>query len=275
MVNLMRSAKDIVVKPINARSAAALVKKIHYSGKVVQNSSLHFGVFLDGKLEGAMQFGTPMDKRKSLGLVEGTTWNEMIELNRMAFSDKLPRFSESRAIGIAMRMMRKHYPQLKWVQSFSDGTMCGDGTIYRASGFVLTGINQNSTIYVFPDGARIASLTLTNGGDLAGRRKVCEKYGAEFTSKASMKPFIDIGAKKATGFMLRYMYFLDKSYIDKLTVPILPFSDIDKMGAGMYKGETVTLQERKLRDTRASSSDQLEGGGSIPTITLQSPKDKK
>jgi hypothetical protein len=44
--------------------------------------------------------------------------------------------------------------------------------------------------------------------------------------------------------MLRYIYFLDKSYKDKLTVPILPFSEIDKIGAGMYKGENITVEER-------------------------------
>jgi len=48
------------------------MKELHYSGKVVPNSQLHIGVFLHGKLEGAMQFGPPMDKRKVLPLVEDT-----------------------------------------------------------------------------------------------------------------------------------------------------------------------------------------------------------
>lgn len=261
------SAKDIVVKPIKAAAANALVRKVHYSGKVVPNSKLHFGVFLDGKLEGAMQFGSPMDKRKSLGVAKGTKWNETIELNRMAFSDVLPRNSESRAMGIVFRLMKKHYPQIKWIQSFSDGTTCGDGTIYRASGLILTAIKENSTIYEFPDGERIASLTLTNGGDLAGRKKVCEKYGAEFSSKASMKPFIDIGAKKAPGYMLRYIYFLDKSYAKNLTCSILPFSEIERQGAAMYKGKPIK------RVKQAKSSDQLDSGGAEPTHALQSPSE--
>ena len=37
--------------------------------------------------------------------------------------------------------------------------------------------------------------------------------------------------------------FLDKTC--KITVPILPFSKIDEMGAGMYKGEKISLSERK------------------------------
>jgi hypothetical protein len=39
-----------------------------------------------------------------------------------------------------MRMIQKHYPHVEWVISFADGCQCGDGTIYRAAGFVLTGI---------------------------------------------------------------------------------------------------------------------------------------
>ena len=51
----------------------------------------------------------------------------------------------------------------------------------------------------------------------------------------------------------------------RLTVPVIPFSKIDEMGAGMYKGESIK------RDTKATTSDQLVGGGAIPTITLHSP----
>lgn len=79
----MASAKDIVIKPISAKAANALVKRVHYSGKVVNNSILHLGVFLNDKLEGVMSFGSPMDKRKVLPLVGGTQWNGMLELNRM------------------------------------------------------------------------------------------------------------------------------------------------------------------------------------------------
>lgn len=44
----MVNVKDIVVKVIPAKIANDFVKKHHYSGKVVPNSSLHFGAFLGG-----------------------------------------------------------------------------------------------------------------------------------------------------------------------------------------------------------------------------------
>ena len=134
----MGRAKEIIVKVIPAKIANEFVKKHHYSGKVVQNSSLHFGAFLDGKLHGVMSFGSPMDKSKVLPLVQPSLWNEMLELSRMAFDDYLPKYSESRCLAIAFKLIKKNAPQIKWVLSFSDGCQSGDGTIYRAAGFHLT-----------------------------------------------------------------------------------------------------------------------------------------
>ena len=243
----MGSAKDLIVKVIPSKVAVPFVKAHHYSGKVVNNSNLHFGVFYEGKLHGVMSFGPSLDKSKIQGLVEGTGWNEFIELNRMAFDDVLPRNSESRAISIAMKLIRKNAPQIKWVISFADGCQCGDGTIYRASGFVLTGYSSGS-MWKLPD-----YLVKINGGAVAHRMKVQDKCSAlsryilEEThgKNLTMEKYVEMfGGKILEGKMFRYIYFIDPSYKERLTVPIIPFSKIDEMGAGMYKGEKVTQAER-------------------------------
>ena len=104
------TAKDLRVAPISRADADRVVRLLHYSGKVVPNSQLHLGVFLGDRLEGAMQFGPSMDKRKTLGLVRGTPWNGFLELNRMAFSDRLPRNSESRKAARAYFTFRSTSP---------------------------------------------------------------------------------------------------------------------------------------------------------------------
>jgi len=213
----MGRAKDIVLKVIPSKAANEFVKRYHYSGKVVQNSTLHLGAFLNGKLGGVMQYGNPIDKRKVLPLVStdnksiNAKWNEMLELNRMAFSPILPRNSESRCISVSIRLIRKHAPQVKWILSFADGTQCGDGTIYRASGFHLTQIGKNSTIVKLPNGQVLAS---------HGTSKV------DFT-----------GAQRLPGFQLRYIYLISPDA--KLAVPSIPFSKIQEMGASMYKGKSA------------------------------------
>ena len=219
----MGRAKEIIVKVIPSKIANDFVKKHHYSGKVVNLSMLHFGCFLDNNLHGVMSYGPPMDKRSVINLVEtenkgvNQKWNEMLELNRMAFDDYLPKYSESRCIAISIKLIKKYAPQVKWVLSYSDATQCGDGTIYRASGFKLTQINKNGTIY-----------RLSNGDIVAKRGD--SKYNFE-------------GSKKLKGFQNRYILIIDKKA--QLTVPIIPFSEIDKKGAGMSKGEKITIAERK------------------------------
>ena len=230
----MASAKDIKVAPISANDAAAVVKRIHYSGSTAATSSLHLGVFLNGRLEGAMQFGSPIDKRKVLPLVEDTPWNGFLELNRMAFSENLPRNSESRALAVAFRLIKKHYPHIQWVLSFADGAQCGDGTIYRASGFHLTGIRQNKTILKLPNGKVVTDLTLNvNPQKMGGNASQWKKRGA----------------KPLAGFQLRYIYFLDPTAKERLTVPILPFTRIAEMGATMYRGESTRVKQATVGTT--------------------------
>lgn len=221
----MTSAKDIIVKPIARADADRIVKRLHYSHSVVRNSQLHLGVFLGGRCHGVMQFGPSFDKRKIQGIVSGTAWDGFLELNRLAFDDELPRNSESRALGVAMRMLRKNAPQVKWVISFADGTQCGDGTIYRAAGFVLTGIRRNQTVYVGPKGDVISAMTVS-------------KHTTEHGGASSMQPYVAAGYKPMPGFQLRYLYFLDPSFRSRLTVKELPFSAIAEAGAKMYRGKT-------------------------------------
>lgn len=235
----MGDPKDVVLRPIGRDAANALMRRVHYSGKTVNNSQLHLGAFYQGRLEGVMQFGPPLDKRKVLPLVAATPWNGMLELNRLAFTDALPRNSESRALGVAMRLLRKHAPHVQWVLSFADGTQCGDGTIYRAAGFVLTGIKPNDQLWMLPGGRVLTRVSLTKGKAITGN-------GA-----ASMAPFIAAGARPLAGYQLRYLYFLDPSARERLTVPVLPFSRISEAGAGMYLGQPIPGPASGESDTPA------------------------
>lgn len=140
-----------------------------------------------------------------------------------------------------MRLIKKHYPHIEWIVSYADGSQCGDGTIYRASGFVLTGIKKNTSMLRFPDGEVYATLPITNGGSSSAgsalKRRLCKKWGVPFYSGATVTPFKKIGAEFVDGFQLRYLYFINPEARQRLTVPVLPFSKIDEMGARMYKGE--------------------------------------
>ena len=210
----MGRAKDITMKVIPGSVANPFIRAHHYSGKVVNNSKLHFGVFLDGQLHGVMSYGPSLDKSKIIGLVEGTGWNEFLELNRMAFDSVLPRNSESRAISMSIKLLRKYAPQIKWIISFADACSCGDGMIYRASNPTTPRKELGGKCYFDITGGRFA--------------------WKEFLQKT--------GAKLLDGWQLRYIYFIDPSYRQRLTVPEIPFSRIDEMGAGMYRGKKTAAE---------------------------------
>ncbi|WP_063791626.1 hypothetical protein [Bradyrhizobium valentinum] len=219
----MGQAKEIRVAPISKKDADALIIRLHYSHKTVNNAFLSLGVFFNDRLEGAMTFGPSMDKSNILGLVRDTKWNGFLELNRLAFSEALPRNSESRALAIAMRMIRKHYPHIEWIISFADGCQCGDGTIYRAAGAVLTGIKLNKSLLRLPDGTVTHKMTQVTGKNRAAH---FAKTGGSWSGQGV----------PLDGYQMRYIYFLKPAARARLTCPEIPYSEIERRGARMYRG---------------------------------------
>lgn len=227
------SAKDIKVRPIEKKYADKIIRRIHYSGKTVSNSQLNFGVFLEGKLLGAMQYGPPTRKDLIIGLVSDTDWNGFFELNRLAFHDDLPRFSESRAISLSFKWMKKNAKHIKWVISFADGCQCGHGTIYQASNFKLTQIKENDQLVMLPDGTVTHKLSL--------RPELNKQMGIDgYTGITKWLDEMRPGWKMIKGYMLKYIYFLDKKVEKNFTGEYIPFSKIKEMGIGMYRGKSLS-----------------------------------
>ena len=89
------------------------------------------------------------------------------------------------------------------------------------------------------------------------------KGSNQITGGASMKAYADAGFKPIPGFQLRYLFFIDPTARERLTVPILPFDAIERAGAGMYRGEKVSR-----RPKQATSGDHPGSGGAAPTRML-------
>lgn len=257
----MGRAKDIKISVIPSDFANDFMRKTHYSHSIVMGSKVHFGAFLDNMLHGVMSFGEPMDKRKVIGLVQPCLWNQMLELNRMAFDDYLPRNSESRCISIAIKLIKKKAPHIKWILSYSDATQCGDGTIYRAAGFKLTQIRKSDQIIELPNGKRLTKMSLTIPGSRQ-RLQTLKLLGLKDDGSAALKPLIDAGCRNIVGFQNRYIFVIDPNC--RIVGPVLPYSAIDEAGAGMYKG---------IKTTRASGLNKSHDTSSVemavtPTLAL-------
>jgi hypothetical protein len=128
-----------------------------------------------------------------------------------------------RALGIALRMIRKHYPHIEWIVSFADACQCGDGTIYRAAGFALTLIKTNKDVMRFADGSVGHKMSQVTGGN---RLQHFAATGGKWSG---------IGTP-LEGHTLRYIYFLNPAARARLNAEVLPYSAIEARGASMYRG---------------------------------------
>jgi hypothetical protein len=252
-----------MVKPITARDARRIIRALHYSGRVDTRSQLHFGVFLDGKCGGALQLGPPINRRQVIGTVMGTKWNEMIDLHRMALSEWMPANGESRVLAVVMRLLRKTYPWFQWVQSYADGTQSGDGAIYRAAGFSLIGLRPNKSMYRMPNGEVVCKIVFDPGFGPNAKSKSHKARWGKTGSETAGRFLARVGAMPLPGFQLRYIYFLDSAARERLTVPIIPFSEIERRGASMYRGKS-----RVGSIESDATVNQAGQGGAIPTPTL-------
>ena len=235
----MGRAKEIVVKVIQSKVANDFIKTNHYSRKAAATAELHFGCFYKRRFIGVIQYGRPINKYLHRNLVEGTLWNEFLELNRLVLIDETPRNSESRVLAMTFKLIKKNAPHIKWIMTFADAVQCGDGTIYRASGFQLIAVNKSMQLYRLPSGETLHLMGL-QGGEYGKHRKNMLKSGYTSAKKYMVEV---LGGVPLIGQQIKYIKLLKNNL--KLNCEILPFSKIDEMGAGMYKGEKVSLEDRK------------------------------
>lgn len=146
------------VKEITAKEGGAIVKQFHYSKKVVSNSKLHLGVFENetGRLVGCLQYGYPMNGAKTSTKISDDL--RMYELNRMVLEDDQPRNSESMAIGLCNKWL-KRFSDISWVLSFSDGKESNVGYIYQATNWDYLGYMVSDSFYCL-DGVYKHSVTV-------------------------------------------------------------------------------------------------------------------
>jgi hypothetical protein len=166
----------------------------------------------------------------------------------------LPKNSESRAISVCLRILKKTYPHLRCIISFADACQCGDGTIYRASGFKLHSFKKNNSLLDAGNG-EVAFNHGTKKRKVVAKKSLDHKLtpnGQNLSTVLKLKPI--------EGFQMKYIYFFDKSLEAR-------FKFIDKIPdeVRMYKGQKI----RASSVESGTTSFQEVGGGESPTDALQ------
>ncbi|MCY1215740.1 hypothetical protein D9M72_275930 [compost metagenome] len=125
--------------------ANQVIRENHYSRRIVNNSYIHLGVWVDGVMRGVLQFGYALNPvAGARKIVTGTAVDQYLELNRMWLDDEAPRNSESRALSYAFKFIKRVCPRVAWVQSFADERCGGWGVVYQAANFLYFGHHRTS-----------------------------------------------------------------------------------------------------------------------------------
>lgn len=135
---------EFYIKEIQREISNKLIIENHYSKKVYNATYIHLGLYVKNKLLGVLQYGYAMNPASMASVVEGTSIDEYLELNRMWLSDEIDSlYPESRAISFSIKYIKRKFPKIKWIQSFADERCGGFGIVYQACSFNFYGEHKS------------------------------------------------------------------------------------------------------------------------------------
>ena len=201
-----KALHDLRLIPISRVDAKTLIVRNHYSHTLPGGTKMSFGVILNGRLLGVMTFGVgPFYGYK---LVDGATPDDVVTLTRLWLSDELPRNSESKVLGTALRSLKRD-TSIKFVLAYSDPAVGHLGIIYQATNWLYTGLSFATPLYDIGDGT------------LHHSRSLAHQLGSHSIRYLTLQ---GINAKAVPqSAKHRYIYFLDDSWRSRLAVPVLPY----------------------------------------------------
>lgn len=128
------------VRPITIREMREMVMREHYSKTMPRLTKLCLGGFTGGELVAAMSLGWGVRPLHTIRKLFPTlTAEDYWENGRMALLDAMPRNSESQFISLACKFIKREFPRIKLLFSWSDGMLGKPGYVYQASGFMYGG----------------------------------------------------------------------------------------------------------------------------------------
>ena len=137
------SPLQLFFRTIRSDNANRVFEKFHYAHRAVPISE-SFGAYkMDSMrtLVGAISFGKPASPSLCDGACGTENSHRIYELNRLWMNDECPKNSESRFIGWSLRQIKRLHPD--WILvSYADTEQNHKGTIYRATGWVYTGLSE-------------------------------------------------------------------------------------------------------------------------------------
>jgi len=205
---------EFYVKEINRDVAIKTIIENHYSKKVYNGTYINLGVFVNDKLLGVLQYGYAMNPASCGSVVESTSMDEYLELNRMWLSDEIEsKYPESRAISYSIKYIKRKFPKIKWIQSFADERCGGFGIVYQACSFNYFG--EHSSTFWELDSVVYHNTSMT-----------VSKKSQRYKNNVGGCQYLQINKEKATQHDLRqfrYIKFINQKWKKKCFLKEMPY----------------------------------------------------
>ena len=115
----------------------------HYSGVGFKKAILNLGIFRkeDNKMVGVLQWGCSFQENIRLDryVKETINKNEYLELNRFSMADSEGKNSESQAISLGIKWIKKNMPHIRLLVSYAGRKEGNYGYIYQATNWEYLG----------------------------------------------------------------------------------------------------------------------------------------
>ena len=223
----------VIIRKIDKSTAKEMIIKYHYSHTfslctvaygvfyITDNIDLFFGGN-EEKLIGAVIYGGPVGRGTALSISPLVKIDEVIELVRLFIFDGFGRNIESFCISKSLYLLRRDFPKIKVVISYSDTEQNHNGGIYQASNFLFTGLN--SDINLMPN---FSISLICFPYKWIHSRTVFSRYGSHNITHLKKKIGHTFWRKKEAG-KLRYIYIISdkktkKEIMKTLKMKILPY----------------------------------------------------
>lgn len=153
---------------VGYQAAKYAVDHWHYSEKMPVGKSIKIGIWEDEQFIGAIIFS--MGNTPLIGNFLGLEQTEICELTRIAMNHHI--VPVSRAIAIALKLLRKRSPGIKAVVSFADQEQEHLGKIYQAANWIYVGKTQFNPVWIYED-KRIhnRAITVMGGTGAFGKKR--------------------------------------------------------------------------------------------------------
>lgn len=125
------------IQKVNHTIAKQWVETWHYSHRMPTGKNINYGLYANAELYAVIVYGIGVNpyQARFLGV------DRVLEIKRMCRSEPRMDYSLSRFIGITSKMVLREFPY-DCLVAFADPEQGHEGTVYKASGFMLHGMSN-------------------------------------------------------------------------------------------------------------------------------------